>query len=136
MYPTREEILAEKPEFLPEIIETVKTWKTLSYKGWKNKTKAEKIDKLKNLIGILSYMHNKEIPKIKLDFWYAYNPKKKIIYLKPDNPSIVSTLHELAHYLFDADEYLACRWSIWLFKECFFKTYIRMKWKNHLLVKT
>jgi hypothetical protein len=134
-YPTKEEILATKPEFKEGIILLIKTWKSSIIKDWKKKELLDKITNLAFLIQALCISHDKNPPKIILRDEYACDIKKKKIYLDVDNPSIISTLHETAHYLFGKDELIACQWSIWLFKECFPKSFEKLEFKGHLLIK-
>ena len=135
MYPTKDEILNAKQNFKKETILIVKLWKAQNYKGWKDKNKKIQIDSLVTLINALCKVYKVKKPKIKANDEYMYNTKTKTIYLDPENPSIISTLHELAHHMFKADEYKACIWSVWLFKKCFPKSAAKLKWDQHLLIK-
>lgn len=64
---------------------------------------------------------------------YTYNPSNKTIYLDHHHPSVISTLHELGHHLYGESELLACRFSVWLFKEGFPRDYAKLKWNGHML---
>ena len=135
MYPTKEEILKEKPKFRKGTILITKLWKTTSFKGWKTDKKWIKIEKLILLIEALCTLYRKKNPEIILDNEYYFETRKRIIHLNKNNPSIISTLHELAHYLFKANELKACRWSYWIFKECFLKSLEKLNWNGHMLRK-
>ena len=143
MYPTKKEILAKRPEIPQKIINVTLSWKKQFIKGWKNHPIEERIASLEVLIWMLaitqSAITNQKPLKLQVKrdkaYEYAYNPKKKIIYLNKESPSIISTLHELAHYFFGSDELITCRWSVWLFKECFPGLYKNLIWKQHLLIK-
>lgn len=135
MYPTKEEILKKEPKFKKNTILIIKLWKIENYKNWKDHQKKDQIIGLIMLINLLCKVYKKSKPKIKLDNEYMYDSKSKTIYLDPKNPSIISTLHELAHHIFNANEKKACIWSIWLFKKCFPRSAIKLKWNEHLLVK-
>ena len=135
MYPTKEEILATKPRFKHGTTLITNMWKFSRIKNWKTKEYWMKIDELAILIQVLSALHLKKEPQIILSNKYACDIKGRKIYLDIDNPSIISTLHETAHYLFGENELTACRWSIWLFKECFPKSFEKLEFKEHLLIK-
>ncbi|MDD5417092.1 MAG: hypothetical protein PHU12_03915, partial [Candidatus Aenigmarchaeota archaeon] len=103
MYPTKEEILKQKVEFTPEEIEFMKKWKEENFNGqWSVKTKEEKIDDLAELAKGLTSLRGKNIKVAKdgLDY-YANN---FIISINHKKPSIISTLHEVAHVLFGNNE--------------------------------
>lgn len=135
MYPTQEEILKQKPKFKDGTIAITKLWKKEILKNWKKEVKWVKMEEIGLLIEALCALHDKKSPKIKLDTEYFFDTKKKEIHLDYDNPSIISALHELGHYLYGPSELKACRWSIWLFIECFPGLYKDLKWKGHLLIK-
>ena len=137
MYPTKEKILEKRHKIDPKIIEIILSWKKEFLKDWKTCTNSQKIIILRTLlyaivIKIPSY--NNKL-KVELGKNYSYNQKEKTIYLEGHNPSILSTLHELAHHLFGHSELKACRWSYWLFATCFPKSLKKLKWENHMLKK-
>jgi len=135
MYPTKEEILKKRPAIRTDTKNVIKKWKSKNYKGWKDIKKSEKNKRLKKLIKLISKAEKKPSPKIKFRDIAAYNPKKKTIILQTKKPSIVSTLHELGHHIFGAKELTTCRWSIWIFKEVFTRSYAQLSWEGHLLIK-
>lgn len=142
LYPTKKEILEKRPDIDPAMIKIVLSWKKKFMKDWKNATNSNKIMMLRALIYALVVCTHpllkkpkKEIPKVELGPIYCYEKTEKTIYLEGHNPSIISTLHELAHHFFGDSELEACRWSIWLFKECFPTLYNNLTWKGHQLVK-
>lgn len=141
MYPTQKQILQTKPDISKKIIDATLLWKTNHLKRWRDYSTPEKIKNLHTLINILTTTHQKENKnykktlKIKNDLIYAYNTDSRTIFLDKNNPSIISTLHELAHHLYGPSELSACRWSVWLFKECFPGLYKKLEWKGHLLTK-
>ena len=57
------------------------------------------------------------------------------IELNMNKLSIITTLHELYHYLYGGSELEACRFSVWLFREAFPKAYARLVWDGHMLVR-
>lgn len=64
---------------------------------------------------------------------YAYRPSDQTIMLDHNRPSIISALHELGHHLYGDSELQACRFSVWLFKEAFPKSYAKLRWEGHML---
>lgn len=143
MYPTKKEILKERPEIPQKIIDVTLSWKKQFIKGWKNQPLEYRMANLEVLIWMLaitqSAITNQKRLTLQVErrhsYEYAYDPKRKIIYLDKEHPSIISTLHELAHYFYGSDELIVCRWSVHLFKECFPGLYKNLKWKGHLLCK-
>lgn len=135
MYPTKTQILEKKPKFRKGTILITKLWKTTAFKDWKTEKKWTKIIKLKLLIEALCALHKKPSPGIIIDTEYYFETKAKVIHLNRNNPSIISTLHELAHYLFKANELKACKWSYWIFAECFPKSLERLSFHGHMLKK-
>lgn len=139
-YPTKKEILNKRPKIDPTIIKIVMIWKEFFFIYWDKKSNQDKLEKLIYLIERINLIQAKSpkklyILKIELGYFYAYNKKLKTICLDRSNPSIISTLHEIGHHLYGNNELKACRWSVWLFKECFPKEYSKLKWKGHLLSK-
>jgi hypothetical protein len=130
-YPTKEEIMATPYQHSPELIKIVKRWKQQDYKKLSTK---DKIIWLKVLLYRISIAFNRTF-YVKDSYRYCYNPNTRTIFLDKNNPSILSTLHEYAHHLLGADELEACRYSVWLFKECFPQAFQKLEWKGHMLVK-
>lgn len=135
MYPTRQQILKKKPRFRRGDIEITNLWKTISMKGWKNQKKWVKMEKIGLLIEALSAIHHKPSPRILLNTMYYWDQEDQTIHLDRNNPSIISALHELAHYFYGSSELRACRWSVWLFKTCFPSDFLKLNWRGHMLVK-
>ena len=134
-YPTKEDILATKPEFDKRMLWCFRQWKAITIPNWKNLDKSQKTLCLEFLIYVITPYYNKEIPKVKWDKEYKYNTRTKTIFLNQNNPSIISTLHELAHHLYGPSELKACQWSIHLFKQQFPNSYKKLKWEGHKLTK-
>lgn len=135
MYPTKEEILAKNPKINKKIIKATISWKKDLLKNWKKAENKEKIIMLRELLYTLIINLHIEAPYVKTGPIYAYEQKTKTIYLDINHPSIISTLHELGHHIYGSSELKACRWSIWLFKECFPNQYKNLEWNKHLLIK-
>jgi hypothetical protein len=137
MYPTKKEILENPPKIQPETKDIVIQWKKEFIKKWKLFSNAEKIEELNKLINYIETTENAKIPKviIKQGSYYRYSRKTKTIYHNKNRPSIISTLHELAHHFWGDSELNACKWSIHLFKEAFPSMFKELTWEKHLLVK-
>ena len=139
-YPTEQDILNAPVEFRKETIEAIHAWKSMNYKGWKNKGNMEKWSSLFDMILILSMVYKDKIhsPKIERDSISRCEIRpdgNNTIYLDPDNPSIITAMHEFAHHLYGESEFKACRWSVWLFKTCFPLEFKTLDFRGHLLVK-
>lgn len=134
-YPTKEKILEKEITFKKKTIRFIRVWKkTYFTKKWKKSNNNKKIKALIQLLEIFLYLHKKPAKIIK-ENEYKYDSDKKIIFLEKNNPSIISTLHELAHHLFGDSETQACRWSIWLFRKTFKKQYNKLEWNGHMLIE-
>ncbi len=134
-YPSKEEIMATPYQLDQKLVRKLAEWRDNEYqKNWKVSDKDGKGVLLARLINMLSGDCASKV-KVRYDLRYYYQPETQTIYLDRNNPSIVSTLHEFGHYLLGADELKVCRFSIWLFKECFPKAFKKLKWKGHMLIK-
>ena len=110
-------------------------WRDNEYKNnWLRASTEEKGILLARLVNYLDD-NSSDLAKVKYGSQYCYQPDTQTIYLDRNNPSIVSTLHEFGHHLLGADELEVCRFSVWLFKECFPEAFQKLKWKGHMLVK-
>jgi hypothetical protein len=136
-YPNSEKIMVKRIKLQPEIIKAVKEWKKDWFKGWKNLSNESKIQGLRvlNIMIWIKIKDKKRIPIIFEGSKSEYDRKKIIILTDSKNPSIISYLHEFAHFLLGPSELNACRWSTQLFQECFPKTFKDLKWEDHLLIK-
>jgi len=136
MYPTKKEILAHSPPKISILTtEVILDWKSDYLKNWKEKSAEQKIDALEILITAIALTEYKKCPSIKKANKDCYSPKREIIYLNQNKPSIISALHELSHFLFGPSELTACSWSICIFRTFFPTLYKQLKWKGHLLIK-
>ena len=135
-YPTKEQIL-EAPHQPTENERTaIARWKKTYYKDWSNLSTQNKHNRLAVLLAELNIANRgKQINyTIHNDGW-QYTPHNKTITGTDNNPSIISALHELGHHLYGDSELDACRYSVGLFKSCFPKSYNKLTWKGHMLVK-
>jgi len=126
-YPTKEKIMAVEQKFKPEVLKAVKYWK----KEWWKPTKNDK--SIYFLLTRLSQLYNKPLCITNLPTDSHYNHLTQTINLH--NTSVITALHEFAHHLFGSSELKACRWSVWLFKKTFPKSFSKLKWKGHMLIK-
>jgi hypothetical protein len=135
MYPTKKEILAIPHKVKQIDIGAINIWKNICYKDkWKSADILGKLVYLKLLCAILNMLHPENLLKnVIVRSWYAYDPKKKIIILDKDNPSILSTLHEYGHHLLGTSELEACVWSVRLFENTFPNEFKKLHWDGHML---
>lgn len=147
-YPTKEQILANPHK--PDEVEytAIRKWKRLFYnKQWSTLTTERKIDALKELIG--DVCEARRIDRLEWPILivsehpWSYTPAMRTITMGLATPSVISTLHELGHYLHSSgqlegteeiSELVACRYSVGIFKACFPKSYARLIWSKHTLV--
>lgn len=135
MYPTKKQILNNLPKIRKETIDEVKKWKKEFWET-NNKTENEKFESICIILYKLADLYNKPLFNVlKTDEYSAYyDPTTESIFLKKPQ-SIISALHELSHHLYGKSELQACRWSIAIFKEVFPKSYSKLTWKGHMLIR-
>ena len=131
MYPTQEEIMEDGPGFDIETFQSIlNVWKDICYKDkWSQASTLEKLSSLEFLATMMTKA------KTTLGTLYSYNPDTDTISIDYNNPSIISTLHEIGHALFGSSELKACKFSVWLFKTVFPKAFQKLKWDGHMLKK-
>jgi hypothetical protein len=133
-YPTKEQILEREHLFKPELLRAVKAWKMEHYNGsWSTMTLEQKLASLCALVDVLD--GGQRTVRVTIGSLYCYQPGSRTIAIKGDNPSILSTIHEMGHHVKGRSELAACRYSVWLFKKCFPKAYERLEWRGHMLVR-
>jgi hypothetical protein len=133
-YPTKEEILETEVKFKEETLGIVHEWKGQYYTNGKWKI-TDKNAALTELLKRISLFYKKPVEITIADYEPSYSPDEHTIYLNAERPSIVSSLHELAHHLKGNSELTACRWSVWLFKKTFPEAYEKLVWEGHMLRK-
>lgn len=137
-YPTPEEIMATEVTFKRSTIDIVNAWKDTNFKGWKQKTTQERTESLKRLASDLlqAYSISASVDAEE-GAPYQFDPYENRIMLDSSHPSIISTLHEVCHAIYGPSEKQACRWSVWLFKKTFPKSFDKLQFapNSHLLVQ-
>jgi hypothetical protein len=138
-YPTKEQILKTEIMYPSNVLSIIGLWKRVCYKGWRDKSNEEKNNDIKALINTISIIYEHEEIKVviepKQEPRCEQNSQSNTIFLDANKSSILTSFHELAHALFGGSELKACRWSIWLFKKAFPRSYDKLKWKRHMLIK-
>jgi hypothetical protein len=136
-YPTREEILGQEENIESNIIQKVLEWKKETWLPEKQKENPEiRFELLEKLIEKLNQETNHQITM-------TYKPEMPSACYIPiidticmnKSLSIISTLHEYAHALFGPEEAKACKWSVWLFIQTFPKSFQKLEWNGHCLIK-
>lgn len=130
MYPTKEEILAKEHKFRPGVLAAIKGWKVEQYHGWRDRPEHEKMEALRQLVADIAVIYDRPVRLEHGDFDH-YCRANETIYLF--RPSIVTALHELGHHLKGSSELAACRFSVWLFKKAFPRSFERLHFEGHLL---
>jgi hypothetical protein len=133
-YPTKAKILTEPPP--PNHnhwLQKVRQWKNEHWVTIRDKTEKNKREAIRQLVksmteGECSVRFDAPIEGD------CYMPDKKMIRLN-ENPSIITTLHEISHFINGSSELKACRFSVWLFRDSFPLAYKKLRWEGHKLVK-
>lgn len=136
-----EEILSTVPTSMEYHLlrDAVLEWKLELFKDhyqlWRLKTRTEKMTGLFMLCDIVSHSCGKYLNMYE-GSKYAYFPQASEI-MFGQNPSIISTLHELAHFLGIKSEIQAVHISLSIFKELYPKSFEKLEFdKNtHVLKK-
>lgn len=108
-------------------------WKDLYYKGWSNKLLKDKQKQIKILLLTINKIKKGNKLKIRFDKRIGSCYSKGLIIL--NDTSIITALHELAHHFFGESELIACQYSIGLFKETFPKSFEKLTFEGHKLIK-
>lgn len=137
-YPTREEILAYRPNAPPQILDYVLAWKAdIWLPLGRTKSNPSKFIAIQSLILWIAGFYASPV-RVKYcpndPRGPCYEIKEKRIILT-DPPSIISGLHELGHHLFGLSELDACGFAVHLFKDAFPKAFAKLDWNGHMLVK-
>lgn len=122
--------------FHPQLITCIKGWKNTDWKKSKHGSKMSKFRSLTRLTKILNAWYGKNTTStfiIDARFFF-YSPMANTIVVNK-GLSIISLLHEYGHALYGKSEFKACRFSTWLFKATFPKSYAKLVWQGHKLIK-
>jgi hypothetical protein len=122
----------------PEIIAAVRHFASAKpYRG----SIPERVEKFRTLINDVCEAAGVEPPDLHFSFDESqssggsfYCPATKQIVLI-GMPSVITTLHEVCHYLNGPSEHVACAWSLRLFRECFPNSFTRLKFSGHMAIK-
>jgi hypothetical protein len=133
LYPTKARILRRRLRHRRSTVALVRAWKR-EFRGRRRTPEAVDvlIARLATHYARPVSVHWQEMGAIVGD---AYSPHTRTMFLNASRVSIVTALHEFAHHLFGRSELTACRWSIWLFRRTFRRTYRRLGWRGHMLVR-
>lgn len=129
-YPTAKQVMSDPVDFRVKTLEIMHEWKKEHLKGWKEKDIGTKFVVLGFLIEMLGDTYDKPVKGFIASDHYAYDPEEQTILYDVSHPSIISTLHEFGHHLYGRSELKACRWSIWLFKTVFPKTWETLEFRE------
>jgi hypothetical protein len=143
-YPSKkeiEEILSTMPDSKEYLLlrDAIREWKLelfkKNYKLWRLKTHSEKMTGLYLLCDIVRHSCGKYL-NLYEGSKYAYFPQNSEL-MFGQNPSIISTLHELAHFLGIKSEIQAVHISLSIFKEFYPKSFEKLKFdrNTHVLTK-
>ena len=135
MYPTKERIMERLPPIKEEVLTYMKFWKEL----WiinKKHSNEYKLNTLTEMLHNLADIYKKPIN-------VQYSPESSTAYYEcitktihiTKSLSIISALHEFAHHIFGKSELQACRWSVSVYSKTFPKSFEKLKWEGHMLVK-
>lgn len=121
-------------------LNALKYWKSNYFNSvWKSLSKSDRMEYIKRLISDLNVEERGTPYRWNVDseysYMHAYEGNASMISVDADNPSIISSLHELGHHLFGSDEFEACRYAVGLFKAAFPNAFDKLQWKGHLLIK-
>lgn len=133
VYPTKEDILAERPMFKWGVFKVISEWKLGRYPKWAEQPLEEKRASLYELGVAMSQLYGVKPPLVMIAYAlkHSYYQKPGIIWTH--NGSIISFLHELGHHLFGPGEIHACRFSVWIYKLRFTSAMKKLVWHGHLL---
>ena len=135
MYPTKQQIM--KKPWTKHKIEAVKMMKI--FKDCWNKIKKSKVEKclmLESMLTLLGEIYDNPVKiKFHLDAPSCYYERKTKTININKSLSIISSLHEFAHHLYEPSELKACRWSVHLFRKVFKEEFKKLSWDGHMLKK-
>lgn len=146
-YPTKELIQEYEITMKKDFLDIIRLWKNQHFDNkWGNDDNETKINKLIILMEEVTkgikchypefYPDKEIVPETKAKHYCMFfsEDKSKIkIGLDNQNPSIISTLHELGHAFLGFNELKACVFSQAIFHKVFPCQFNKLIWKGHLL---
>lgn len=136
MYPSTEQVIeAVSKTNVDWYIPVVKSWKTNYYnRKWSKETNEYKLLALQTLASLIKASSPSYSYTVIVGDQYCFRPWLNQIELG-QNPSILSTLHEIGHAIWGPSELDACRFSVAIFKTVFPKEFSQLEWKGHMLFR-
>lgn len=131
IYPTKEEILAERPKFRWGVFKAISDWKTAHYRGWAARGDEERFEACQALVNAICSVYG--VPKAVISQWDDRVDAYRDGIITLTKPSIITALHELGHHLFGPSELHACRFSVWIYQLRFSTALTKLVWNGHLL---
>ena len=133
-YPTVAEVLDPNRRYKPAVLRALRAF--AKSKPWAGSIE-ERQAKFRTLHSALAAAYYLEAPK--LIFGDPERDSGSSCFIPSANTiilhglSVVSFLHEFAHFLFGRSEQKACSWSINVFRRCFPKSFSRCRFDGQML---
>lgn len=138
MYPKKEEIMRTPHLHKPSVLTAVRRWKRSEWYPVRGRGDEDKAHAIRVLVRRIANIYEKPVNVVMEETRPGTSPyydfRAETIHMN-GSVSIISALHELAHHLFGEDETKACIWSVWLFKKTFARSFEKLAWQGHMLVK-
>lgn len=155
-YPTREEILSEKPNdivFSPlgsdgfltdpivDFVPILQDWAETEWKVMKHGAYSSQIVAFQHLVrrlcrkALFTTTPQIHFSDTEGDSYHADVTLPRILLgTRSTKPlSLLTLLHELGHHFYGESELQACRFSVWLFRAAFPRSYAKLEWDGHTL---
>lgn len=135
------------PQSVVEVLDTQRKYKPAALRAVKDFARSkpwagslmERQEKFRVLNEALAAAYGFEAPKLVFGINETmdggsgcYLPALRTIILK-GRLSVVTYLHEFAHFLYGGSERTACRWSLNLFRRCFPRSWARLRFEGHMV---
>ena len=125
-------------ELTPEVISAVKRFaKSKPYRG----SIPERVEKFRTAINDICRAAGVEPPRLIIvpnELQNSGNscciPALGTIILR-GRLSVITALHEIAHFLYGSSEHRACAWSLRLFRDCFPRSWSRLDFVGHMATR-
>lgn len=134
-----DELDLEAVQITPEVLAAVKRFaRRKPYRG----TAPERVEKFRTAVNDICRAAGAEQPRLVFapdELQSSGNscciPALRAIILR-GRLSVITTLHETAHLLFGPSERVACSWSLRLYRDCFPRSWSRLRFDGHVAKKT